>query len=130
MGDWLKINGEAIYATKPWIHQNDSLAKNPEVWYTSKNEVVYAIILGWPDNKEHLELGDVQAVGSSTQIQMIGLNQNLNFVQEKNQLKIDLPHFLKIFKVCSTCQWASVLKMTNVKPVNYFDEDDIKIELS
>ena len=46
MGDLLKSNGEAIYGTKPWKYQNDSMAKNPDVWYTAKNEIVYAIMLG------------------------------------------------------------------------------------
>ena len=30
MGQWLKINGEGIYGTKPWKYQNDSLT--PNVW--------------------------------------------------------------------------------------------------
>ena len=31
MGDWLKVNGEAIYNSVPWTHQNDTLT--PDVWY-------------------------------------------------------------------------------------------------
>lgn len=30
MGDWLNVNGEAIYSTRPWTYQNDTV--NPDVW--------------------------------------------------------------------------------------------------
>ena len=30
MGEWLKVNGEGIYSTKPWKYQNDT--KTPDVW--------------------------------------------------------------------------------------------------
>ena len=31
MGSWLKVNGEAIYKSVPWSHQNDTVTKH--VWY-------------------------------------------------------------------------------------------------
>jgi alpha-L-fucosidase len=31
IGKWLDINGEAIYATKPWAYQNDTY--NANVWF-------------------------------------------------------------------------------------------------
>lgn len=61
MGDWLRINGEAIYGTRPWVYQNDTVQSN--VWYTSKRcplnviympdiktceRFVYAIFLTYP----------------------------------------------------------------------------------
>jgi alpha-L-fucosidase len=30
MGDWLLVNGEAIYGSKPWKAQKDT--RNPNVW--------------------------------------------------------------------------------------------------
>ena len=30
MGAWLRVNGEAIYGTSPWQHQNDTFT--PGVW--------------------------------------------------------------------------------------------------
>ncbi|XP_041664065.1 tissue alpha-L-fucosidase-like [Cheilinus undulatus] len=53
LGGWLKVNGEAIYATKPWRVQNET--ETVDVWYTAKNLTVYAIILGWP-TKQPFEL--------------------------------------------------------------------------
>lgn len=32
-GDWMRVNGEAIYSSKPWKFQNDTLTNG--VWYKS-----------------------------------------------------------------------------------------------
>ncbi|KAJ8725512.1 hypothetical protein PYW08_003695 [Mythimna loreyi] len=74
LGEWLSINGEAIYNSSPWFYQNDTM--NQKVWYTcakatydaayptrqpdddDKVNAIYAIILTWPD-KSVLALGDI-----------------------------------------------------------------------
>lgn len=74
MGSWLTLNGQSIYSTSPWIHQQDSL--NPNVWYTCYKypydcqkptrlpnadddiTAIYAIFLKWPENNE-LRIKDI-----------------------------------------------------------------------
>lgn len=47
VGEWLSINGEAIYDSEPWLYQNDTIGNT---WFTSKKGSVYAIVLEWPRN--------------------------------------------------------------------------------
>lgn len=64
------INGEAIYDTKPWSVQNDTLTGT--VWYTqSKDEKqLYASILQWP-NDDILLLGSLKP-SENSKISLLG----------------------------------------------------------
>ncbi|XP_012245713.2 alpha-L-fucosidase [Bombus impatiens] len=89
MGEWLKINGEAIYNTKPWITQNDTLSNT--VWYTQSKNIkqVYAIILEWP-NEGLLYLGSLK-ISPSTQISVLGSKLLIRWKQSKEKLIVSLP---------------------------------------
>ncbi|KAL3230262.1 hypothetical protein MRX96_048501 [Rhipicephalus microplus] len=43
LGQWLSVNGEAVYGSKPWKYQNDTAT--PNVWYTAKDDVVYVYVM-------------------------------------------------------------------------------------
>ncbi|XP_061521321.1 tissue alpha-L-fucosidase-like [Phycodurus eques] len=46
VGAWLEVNGEAIYASKPWRVQMENTSV--PVWYTSKADSIYAILTTKP----------------------------------------------------------------------------------
>lgn len=96
LGDWLSINGEAIYETVPWLVQNDTY--NGNVWYTSSpsygGNYLYAIILEWPRN-------DILTLQSPRQIFEMSVNSvakllgngdtKLKWALTKDQVEIRLP---------------------------------------
>ncbi|XP_026470444.1 alpha-L-fucosidase-like [Ctenocephalides felis] len=52
LGAWLEINGKAVYNTKPWDYQNDTLTA--DVWFTTpkvnNSAVIYAFMVDWPES--------------------------------------------------------------------------------
>ncbi|XP_077152257.1 tissue alpha-L-fucosidase [Ranitomeya variabilis] len=73
VGKWLSINGEAIYATKPWRVQKENITSN--VWFTAKDSVVYATFLKWPESNI-LKLQSPKST-PSTNVTMLGLTGTL-----------------------------------------------------
>ncbi|XP_004519134.1 putative alpha-L-fucosidase [Ceratitis capitata] len=75
MGKWLSVNGEAIYGSKPWIYQNDSVT--PNVWYTQKldptnsSAIIYAIVLEYPYDTNEIDLYPIGNLSKDTKSNVI-----------------------------------------------------------
>jgi alpha-L-fucosidase len=109
MGTWLKINGDAIYGSRPWLLYGEgptkeaSATKNSDrqeftaadIRYMTNRGALYAIALGWPadgDLRLHsLWQGNPYVAGSICSVQLLGSDQHLTWTQEKDGLHIKLP---------------------------------------
>lgn len=79
LGDWLQINGDAIYASVPYTVQKDFTTEG--VWYTSNENrtITYAILTKWPG--ETVQLGSIPFT-ECLNIQLLGSPSNLDLRYE------------------------------------------------
>jgi len=80
LGQWLKVNGEAIYGTVPYEVICDNTQLGQPVWYTlSKDKKYgYAIIFDWPKSDTFICKG-VNIIWES-KVYMLGYDQPLEWV--------------------------------------------------
>jgi len=109
VGKWLGVNGEAIYASKPWTHQNDTVT--PNVWYTSQKTQtgtsVYAIMLDYPKGNT-VDLG-VATPTDKTIVTMLGYSDTFSWVKRTGggmTIKFPPIPFNQV-----PCQWAWTFKI-------------------
>ena len=84
MGDWLKVNGAAIYGTRAG-RVKDPGAKANRVYYTAKGNDLYAIVFAWP--KTALKLSGVGAVKG---VALVGSSAKIAFTAAADAVTLDL----------------------------------------
>ncbi len=109
--DWMSVNGEAIYETRPWkvygegpdavksgSFQGTSIAKlgEKDIRFTRSkdNKVVYAMVLGWPSTEIVIQsLGTRSSTqpGKIRNVQLLGTQEKLRWKQTAEDLRVTLP---------------------------------------
>ncbi len=118
MGDWLKVNGEAIYGTRDWIkdaqwsdgkrakyskkdyHYGNpikemTIAPKPgyavkQAYFTKKADNVYAILPRWPESGKLL-IKDLK-LSKESQVTMLGVAGALSFTQTDKGVEVIMPN--------------------------------------
>lgn len=108
VGRWLKVNGDAIYGTKPWKITHEGPAgisikgtehrskhgfkldvTSEDFWFTKKSMKLYVIGMVWPESgiARVRSLNDV----SFTEVRLLGSPETLHWKKESGTVEIQLP---------------------------------------
>ncbi|XP_046363518.2 alpha-L-fucosidase-like isoform X2 [Haliotis rufescens] len=113
MGQWLRLNGDAIYSTRPWTHQNDTV--NKFIWYTSSKSAtgmdVYAIYT------RDITIGNITLGAPNpspqTQVMLLGNNKGLSWSRGATGGMVIHIADIPFYEVKS--QWAYAFRLTHLQ---------------
>ena len=109
VGRWLKVNGDAIYGTRPWTTYGEGPTKvaagsfqdtktqeytAEDFRFTTKGNDLYAIELAWPSGNEaiiHSVAGDALKGNQIRSVALLGTTAALTYKLQPDGLHIQLP---------------------------------------
>ena len=92
IGEWLEINGEAIYGTRPWVTYKQD---EPNLRFTAKPDVFYAIALEKPSTPFVIQLSDSWDIKSVKSVSLLASDKEIKWIPEGNSIKIFPPNEIK-----------------------------------
>ncbi|OJU53913.1 MAG: hypothetical protein BGN96_08815 [Bacteroidales bacterium 45-6] len=122
IGAWLKINGEAVYGSRPFEIFGDN-----KVLYTRNQGNVYATLMDWDGNAVTLPALHTSGatLGKVSKVELLGSDIPMTFVQDDKGLTVTperLPQILPEIADQSLASKCRVLRITHDK--GWINDDD------
>jgi alpha-L-fucosidase len=113
LGEWLQVNGEAIYGTRPYEKISDNTQLGQPVWYTMSRDstYAYAIVFDWPKSETFI-CTSANPVWES-EVTMLGYDKPLEWVDTGRKrwgMSIKIPAEMLADPENRPCSHAWVLK--------------------
>ncbi len=131
MADWTKINGEAVFSTRPWTifgegptvvkagHFNEDVSFTPQdIRFTRNGNVLYATALGVPNKQvviQSLASNSPLVTGDISKVTLLGYDGDLQTQRTNDGLTIQLLDALPL-KAALCFKISGLTTVTNVAP--------------
>jgi alpha-L-fucosidase len=97
LGAWLAVNGEAVYASRPWMLAASTTADGVPVRFTLSGGAVYALVFGVPSARRiHLRAIDASRV---RRVRLVGVEDPLEWLDDNGELSVTVPERLPVSAV-------------------------------
>jgi alpha-L-fucosidase len=107
IGDWLRVNGEAIYGTRPWHDAAENRSEDKSIYFTQKGKDLYVIWTQWPQAPFEVKgLKDTADI----QVSLLGFYGPVNWKLIDDVLCIEPP---VVNPETIPCHYAWVYKIRN-----------------
>jgi alpha-L-fucosidase len=117
LGKWLRVNGAALYGSRPWTVAESSSLEGTPLRFTQGgagddgNHMVYAMVLGEPPSRR-ISLPVVDAA-SVQPVRILGVDEPLEVTTEEGTLTVTLPERLAISAVTTLALGPKVRAKSN-----------------
>lgn len=93
LGNWLDVNGEAIFGTRPWLTAESETERGVPVRFTFKEGTTYAILLTKPEERD-IFIPDLKAA-DETAVRLLGYEGELQWHNQTDGITIEIPSSLE-----------------------------------
>ncbi|HTU37200.1 MAG TPA: alpha-L-fucosidase C-terminal domain-containing protein, partial [Acidimicrobiales bacterium] len=98
LGEWLEVNGEAIYGSRPWVITEAVSTEGTPLRFTQSGDGVYAHVMGMPSGRR-LTMRSIDA-SRVQRVRLVGSpDVKLEWSAEGGALSVTLPELLPLSAV-------------------------------